>query len=148
MTTAEAKLYIRNILYPNNEHRISVLGELEVLDTIIDMIPTNGGSSGGGSSEGGGTVSVTVIDNLLSTLTTAALSANQGKVIKGLIDGKAPLSHSHAQSEISGLSSALSGKANATHTHNMSEISGLNTKITEIETTIGDINTTLETIIG
>lgn len=37
----------------------------------------------------------------------------------------APSSHTHAQSEISGLSTALSGKANSSHTHAQSEISGL-----------------------
>lgn len=34
-------------------------------------------------------------DNLTSTSTTDSLSANQGKVLKGLVDGKAPSSHTH-----------------------------------------------------
>ena len=38
---------------------------------------------------GGGGTSVTVIDNLTSTSSTDALSANQGRVLKGLVDGKA-----------------------------------------------------------
>ena len=38
---------------------------------------------------GGGGSSVTVIDNLTSTSSTDALSANQGRVLKGLVDGKA-----------------------------------------------------------
>lgn len=33
-----------------------------------------------------------VIDNLESVLTTAALSANQGRILKALLDGKLPLS--------------------------------------------------------
>ena len=37
---------------------------------------------------GGGGSSVTVIDNLTSTSSTDALSANQGRVLKGLVDGK------------------------------------------------------------
>lgn len=37
---------------------------------------------------GGGGTSVTVVDNLTSTSTTDALSANQGRVLKGLVDGK------------------------------------------------------------
>jgi len=37
--------------------------------------------------------------------------------IEETVNGKANISHSHSQSDISGLSSALSGKANATHTH-------------------------------
>ena len=34
-------------------------------------------------------------DNLTSTATDQSLSANQGKVLKGLVDGKAPASHTH-----------------------------------------------------
>lgn len=37
---------------------------------------------------GGGGSTVTVIDNLTSTSSTDALSANQGRVLKGLVDGK------------------------------------------------------------
>ena len=36
---------------------------------------------------GGGGSTVTVIDNLISTSSTDALSANQGRVLKGLVDG-------------------------------------------------------------
>lgn len=46
---------------------------------VYDFTLTSGG--------GGGTI--TVIDNLNSTSSTDALSANQGHVLKGLIDGKA-----------------------------------------------------------
>lgn len=38
---------------------------------------------------GGGGASITVVDNLTSTSTTDALSANQGRVLKGLVDNKA-----------------------------------------------------------
>lgn len=37
-----------------------------------------------------------VVDNLTSTDTAKSLSANQGKVLKGLIDGKAATSHTHS----------------------------------------------------
>lgn len=37
---------------------------------------------------GGGGASITVVDNLASTSSTDALSANQGRVLKGYIDGK------------------------------------------------------------
>ena len=36
-----------------------------------------------------------VQDNLTSTATDQSLSANQGKVLKGLVDGKAATSHTH-----------------------------------------------------
>jgi len=40
---------------------------------------------------------VTVNNTLTSTSTSEALSANQGKTLKGLVDGKAASSHSHSQ---------------------------------------------------
>jgi len=57
-------------------------------------------------------------DNLTSTSTTDSLSANQGKVLKGLVDGKAPSSHSHTIANITNLQTTLDGKAPFTHTHN------------------------------
>ena len=58
-------------------------------------------------------------DNLTSTATDQSLSANQGKVLKGLLDGKAASSHTHddryyTESE---MNTKLNGKANASHTH-------------------------------
>lgn len=41
----------------------------------------------------------------------------------------APATHTHAQSDITGLSTALSGKANATHTHATSDVTGLDTAL-------------------
>ena len=49
-----------------------------------------------------------VQDNLTSTATDQSLSANQGKVLKGLIDGKASTSHTHAIADINDLSNTLS----------------------------------------
>ena len=48
-----------------------------------------------------------VQDNLTSTATDQSLSANQGKVLKGLIDGKAAASHTHAIADINDLSDTL-----------------------------------------
>ena len=61
-----------------------------------------------------------VQDNLTSTATDQSLSANQGKVLKGLVDGKAASSHTHddryyTESE---MNAKLNGKANSSHTHN------------------------------
>lgn len=41
-------------------------------------------------------------DNLTSTSTSDSLSANQGKVLKGLVDGKANSSHTHTWSQVTG----------------------------------------------
>ena len=43
-----------------------------------------------------------VQDNLTSTATDQSLSANQGKVLKGLIDGKAASNHTHSYLPLSG----------------------------------------------
>ena len=61
-----------------------------------------------------------VQDNLTSTATDQSLSANQGKVLKVLVDGKAASSHTHddryyTESE---MNTKLNGKANSSHTHN------------------------------
>ena len=48
-----------------------------------------------------------VQDNLTSTATDQSLSANQGKVLKGLIDGKASTKHIHAIADINDLSDTL-----------------------------------------
>ena len=50
-----------------------------------------------------------VQDNLTSTATDQSLSANQGKVLKGLVDGKAASSHTHNYAG----SSSAGGNANA-----------------------------------
>lgn len=48
-----------------------------------------------------------VVDNLTSTDATKSLSANQGKVLKGLVDGKASSSHTH--STMTGATSSAAG---------------------------------------
>ena len=63
-------------------------------------------------------------DNLTSTATDQSLSANQGKVLKGLVDGKAASGHTHddryyTESEIN---TKLNGKSNTGHTHGASDI--------------------------
>lgn len=60
-------------------------------------------------------------DNLTSTSTTDSLSANQGKVLKGLIDGKAASSHTHnyAGSSSAGGAATSANKVNAALTINL-----------------------------
>lgn len=76
-------------------------------------------------------------DNLTSTSTSESLSANQGRVLKGLIDGKANSSHTHSWSQISQAPSTatrwpswgeVTGKPGSftpsSHTHDWSQITG------------------------
>ena len=58
-------------------------------------------------------------NNLTSDSTTDSLSAAQGKVLKGLVDGKAASSHTHAIAQISNLQTTLDGKSNTNHTHDL-----------------------------
>lgn len=60
-------------------------------------------------------------DNLTSSSTTDSLSANQGKVLKGLIDGKAASSHTHnyAGSSSAGGAATSANKVNAALTINL-----------------------------
>ena len=65
-----------------------------------------------------------VQDNLTSTAADQSLSANQGKVLKGLIDSKAASGHTHddryyTESEVD---TKLSGKANSSHTHTKDQV--------------------------
>ena len=82
--------------------------------------------AGDGSGSGG---SVTIVDNLNSTSTDAALSANQGRVLKSLIDSKissvtwddinykpttfTPTAHTHSISDVTNLHTTLDAKASA-----------------------------------
>lgn len=64
------------------------------LDTIIEEL--------GNASELISQIEVNVEDNLNSTSTTSALSANQGKVLRELINGKAALEHNHGAIQSNG----------------------------------------------
>lgn len=93
----------------------------------------------------GGTASIQVVDNLESTSNTAALSANQGRVLNELIATKSsvsswaditdkpssftPSAHSHAISDVSGLQGQLDGKASSAHTHSISGITNLQNQL-------------------
>lgn len=62
-------------------------------------------------------------NNLTSDSTSDSLSAAQGKVLKGLVDGKAASSHTHTIAQISNLQPTLDGKAN-NHSHPYLPLSG------------------------
>lgn len=61
----------------------------------------------------------------------AYAEANRGITdqLNAAIGGKADKSHTHSQSQITGLSTALNGKANATHTHTTSDITDFATEM-------------------
>lgn len=85
------------ILYKADADFLKTLQSLFYYDSANDSIralknfySVSGVSAFGIGSGGGGGGGVVVIDNLTSTLTNAALSANQGRILKGYIDLKQP----------------------------------------------------------
>ena len=62
--------------------------------------------------------------NFLTVEDAAAAYATKSEVTSSLA-GKANTSHTHAQSDVTGLSDALDAKANTAHSHNQSDVVGL-----------------------
>ena len=91
----------------NLKVKVNVIGEKEI------------SAYGAGSSTSGGG-SITIVDALTSTATDAALSANQGRVLKGLIDNLdlsqyvTDLSNYYTKTQTDNL---LSGKSDTSHKH-------------------------------
>jgi len=77
------------------------------------------GSYGLGSGGSGGGGSVNVIDNLISTSTTEALSANMGRYLSNLISSKSDTGHSHSWDTITSKPVTFTPTA---HQHSWSEI--------------------------
>lgn len=81
--------------------KVNVIGEKEI------------SAYGAGASAGGG--SITIVDALTSTATDAALSANQGRILKDMIDNvDVDLSDYYQKDEVDSL---VSGKADKYHSH-------------------------------
>lgn len=121
-------------VYAAFEHAHSI-NDITGLKEILDNIEVGSG----------GTASIQVVDNLESTSSTAALSANQGRVLNELIATKSsvsswadikdkpsvfnPSAHSHAISDVSDLQGQLDSKASSSHTHSISSITNLTTEL-------------------
>lgn len=106
-----------------------------------------GGGSGGGSGSGG----VEVIDNLTSTDTKAALSANMGRNLKQLID------NIQTQSGGGGTATSIdwqniqnkpSTYPPSQHTHNISDVSGLQNNLSTLSNNIATTSSNLQTHIN
>ncbi len=128
-------------------------GNLRVKVNLIGEKEVSAYGEGTSSSTG----AITIVDNLTSTLTDAALSANQGRVLKSLIDNidtsnldlsnyytksetdtklnaKAESSHTHTFASLTSKPTTLSGygitdAAAKTHTHSISNITNLQTTL-------------------
>ena len=107
---------------------------LASVDNIVAF--ADGTEAGGGS---GGSGSVEVIDNLESTSTEAALSANQGRVLKSLIDNAQTSGGGTATSiDWANVTNKPSTFTPSAHTHAISDVTGLQT---QLNTMTGNIAT-------
>ena len=64
-------------------------------------------------------------DNLTSTSTSESLSANQGRVLKGLVDGKANSSHTHSWSQISEVPTATTTQSGIMSAADKAKLNGI-----------------------
>lgn len=84
-------------------------------------------------------------DNLTSSSTSDSLSANQGRILKGLVDGKANSSHTHTWSQISEVPTATTTYSGIMSSTDKAKLNGIafganNYKLpTATETTLGGI---------
>ena len=127
-------------------------GNLKVSVNVIGEGEISAYGSGTSSSSG----AITIVDNLTSTLTDAALSANQGRVLKNLIDnididnidlsGYSKTSHTHSNYSLT--SHTHSGYASTSHTHTQYASSSHThpiSAITNLQTTLNGKSSTSHT---
>lgn len=102
----------------------------------------DGTETGGG---GGGGSNVEVIDNLESTDTEAALSANQGRVLKSLIDNIQTQGGGTSPSSVdwSNVTNKPSTFSPSAHTHAISEVTGLQNQLTTLTNNIATTQSNL-----
>lgn len=82
----------------------------------------------------GGKNKVALVDDLADYVPVTTYNSDKATFVTqesltSSLATKANTSHTHAQSDVTGLSDALAGKANITHSHNQSDIVGLDTTL-------------------
>lgn len=105
-----------------------------------------GGGDGGSSSGSGGSGSTVVVDNLTSYSTTYALSANQGRVIKSLIDNIQTQSGGQQFTGTIDWSNVINKPTSfnpSTHNHQISDVNGLQTQLTNLGNNISTVSSNL-----
>ena len=108
----------------NNVFTVDSNGDLKVKVNVIGEKEIS--AWGAGTSTGGGG-SITIVDGLTSTATDAALSANQGRVLKQLIDniGNVDLSGIYTKTEVNNLLDNKIGTSNTAATFITSNQTGV-----------------------
>ena len=98
-------------------------------------------ASGGGSGSGSG--STVVVDNLTSYSTTYALSANQGRILKSLIDNIQTQSGGQQFTgtiDWSNVTNKPTSFNPSTHNHQISDVNGLQTQLTNLGNNISTLS--------
>ena len=113
----------------NDVFEIDTNGNLKVKVNVIGQGEISAYGSGSSTSSG----ALTIVDNLNSTLVDAALSANQGRVLKDMIDsanlgdfdlsGYSKTSHTHSNYSVT--SHTHSNYSTTGHTHSIANITNL-----------------------
>ena len=124
LTLGEYEVLTTKYFYVDSSGRLHTPFSL-VSDKEITAYSTGSGTSNTGTTGDATTSTVLVVDTLTSTSTTTALSANQGRVLKGLIDGIDAHSHDNKEAldtitatDIANWNTAVSN----THTHSNKSI--------------------------
>ena len=101
-------------------------------------------ASGGGSGSGSG--STVVVDNLTSYSTTYALSANQGRILKSLIDNIQTQSGGQQFTGTIDWSNVINKPTEfqpTSHTHAISDVNGLQTQLTNLGNNISTLSSNI-----
>ena len=116
------------------------LASVDNIVAFADGTETSGGGSGSGS---GSTV---VVDNLTSYSTTYALSANQGRVIKSLIDNITTYSGGQQFTGTIDWSNVINKPSTfppTSHTHAINDVDGLQTQLTNLGNNISTLSSNI-----
>lgn len=110
--------------------------ELAALDGIEGNIEDRLDALEAGGGTGGFTANRVIISDGSGDLAASDITATELDYLDGVssniqtqLDGKAASSHSHAISDVTGLSAALAGKADSVHSHSISDVTGLSTAL-------------------
>jgi len=117
------------------------------LASVGNVVAYADGTEAGGGSGGGSNVEV--VDNLESTDTEAALSANQGRVLKGLIDNAQTSGGGTATSiDWTNVTNKPSTFPPSAHTHSISDVTGLQNNLSTLSSNIATTQSNLQTHIN
>lgn len=118
------------------------------LHSVGNIVAFSYGVGDGGSSSGsGGSGSTVVVDNLTSYNTAYALSANQGRVLKSLIDNIQTQSGGQQFTGTIDWSNVINKPATfppTSHTHAINDVDGLQTQLTNFGNNISTLSSNIQ----